>query len=1137
MTMDFSEDDIRRACGAHAFSRGSGYQRLRRVLKLAMNDDGLLIGSVQGTERRPYRQTVEVQQNGHGVDIMGECTCPIGFNCKHVAALLLEALVRAPAHWTAVAPAMDKAKPALSQPLQDWLASLDAATRPERGNEYPAQVRHRLIYVLQPSPAATMMPGVGVELYNARLLKDDRLEPNPSRYNAENAWNANPARFLRDSDLTILRRLSLNQRGQARAPHACPLHGREGTGILWAILETGRCRWRHVHGPALAPGAARRAEPRWQATEDGSQRFSLAMEGDMDDILPLAPPHYVDVAAGLCGPVDTGLTDTVAAALLEVPPVPAAEAEAVGTALAERFPGSPQLVPRVFRRTEKRRTQPVPHLRLFAESLPKYYYGGHWPGGGRRYEPDAGRFEQVALARLSFDYDGVEVSHADRRRELAVVDGDRLTPIVRSTKVERAAYKRLTDYGYAPVPQLYLYNVPPDHTNDLALIRPNPDLTPLASEEALITFAYREVPKLRAEGWRVDIDPDYPFQVAIPDADDWSMEVTESSGTDWFGVDLGVTVNGERLSLLPILLGLLRSTPGGLPPEPAAGETAPPLFVPLEGGRHLALPADRVRPILQALYELYGLDGIAADGTLRVTREQAADLAELEAATAAAGLRWMGAERLREVGQRLRGLTAMPEVPVPAGFHGTLRDYQRAGYHWLQFLRDADLGGILADDMGLGKTVQALAHIAAEKEAGRLERPALIVAPTSLMANWRREAARFAPELRVLTLHGPDRAARFEAVAEHDLVLTTYALLPRDRDTLLAHQWHLLILDEAQMIKNPQAQATQVVQQLSARHRLCLTGTPLENHLGELWSLFHVLMPGFLGDSRRFSRVFRRPIERGRDAERQALLARRVAPFLLRRTKDQVAAELPPKTELVEYVDLDGPQRDLYESVRLSMHDKVRREVARRGLAQSHITILDALLKLRQICCDPRLLKMAAAAKVRQSAKLERLMDMVPELVAEGRRILLFSQFTSMLALIEEALDRQRIGCVKLTGQSRDRETPIGRFQDGEAPLFLISLKAGGTGLNLTAADTVIHYDPWWNPAVENQATDRAHRIGQDKAVFVFKLLTTGTVEEKIQALQQHKRELADGLFDPEAKAGTALSEEDLDQLFAPLEG
>jgi SNF2 family DNA or RNA helicase len=388
----------------------------------------------------------------------------------------------------------------------------------------------------------------------------------------------------------------------------------------------------------------------------------------------------------------------------------------------------------------------------------------------------------------------------------------------------------------------------------------------------------------------------------------------------------------------------------------------------------------------------------------------------------------------------------------------------------------------------------------------------------------------------VLVLHGLERKQHFERIADHDLIVTSYPLLPRDAAVLLEQEFHYLVLDEAQFIKNPKTTYAQVACQLKARHRLCLTGTPMENHLGELWSLFHFLLPGFLGDEIRFNSVFRRPIEKGRSDERRKLLARRVAPFLLRRKKEQVALELPPKTEIVQNVELTGAQRDLYESVRLAMHERVRAEVDTKGLSRAHIIILDALLKLRQICCHPQLLSLPSAKKVKESAKLELLMDLLPEMLDEGRRILLFSQFTSMLAIIQAELDAKKIPYVLLTGQTTDRATPVNRFQNGEVPLFLISLKAGGTGLNLTAADTVIHYDPWWNPAVENQATDRAHRIGQDKKVFVYKLMTVGTVEEKIAAMQARKRELVEGLLDDERRENLKLTPEDLDQLFAPLQ-
>jgi SNF2 family DNA or RNA helicase len=309
----------------------------------------------------------------------------------------------------------------------------------------------------------------------------------------------------------------------------------------------------------------------------------------------------------------------------------------------------------------------------------------------------------------------------------------------------------------------------------------------------------------------------------------------------------------------------------------------------------------------------------------------------------------------------------------------------------------------------------------------------------------------------------------------------------------------------------------------------------MENHLGELWSQFAFLMPGLLGDAKRFARVFRTPIEKKQDGERRAVLARRLKPFLLRRTKAMVAADLPPKTEMVQPLELLGPQRDLYETVRLSMHEKVREAVAAKGLARSHIIVLDALLKLRQVCCDPRLVKLAAAKRVAASAKLAHLLEMLPALIEDGRRILLFSQFTSMLDLIKPALGERGIDFVELRGDTADRARPVARFQSGKVPLFLISLKAGGTGLNLTAADTVIHYDPWWNPAVEDQATDRAHRIGQKKPVFVFKLVAQGTVEERMLELQARKKALAAGIYAEGGNAAAALGPADIEHLFAPL--
>ena len=611
----------------------------------------------------------------------------------------------------------------------------------------------------------------------------------------------------------------------------------------------------------------------------------------------------------------------------------------------------------------------------------------------------------------------------------------------------------------------------------------------------------------------------------------WEADLTESEA-GWFDLDMGIIVEGQRLPLAPLLAALFRRDPRWLDAwQLARIDNEEIIELKSAPNGRIGVPAKRLKPLAMTLIDLF--DGKLHDGTrLRLSRFDAPRLSELNDPA-----RWQfrGQADVMNLAERLSAARGVTRIEPPAGLGLKLRGYQEEGLSWLQFLREHQLSGILADDMGLGKTAQALAHLLLEKEAGRLDCPALIVLPTSLVFNWKNEAARFAPGLSVLALHGAERKARFAEIPQHDVVLTTYSLLWRDAEELTRQRFHLLILDEAQTVKNARSQGAEIVRRIDARHRLCLTGTPLENHLGELWSQFDFLLPGFLGDSNNFARYWRTPIEKGGDRERRELLARRIRPFILRRRKEEVARELPEKTIIVRKLELSGAQRDLYETVRVAMSAVVREEVESKGFGRSQIVILDALLKLRQVCCDPRLLRSPAAKRVTERAKLDLLMTMLPEQVDEGRHILLFSQFTSMLALIEVELQKAGLSYVTLTGSTIDRETPIKRFQNGEVPIFLISLKAGGLGLNLTAADTVIHYDPWWNPAVEHQATDRAHRIGQEKPVFVYKLIVAGSIEEKILALQERKAELAEGILSADHHVSFKFGEDDLATLFAPL--
>ena len=488
--------------------------------------------------------------------------------------------------------------------------------------------------------------------------------------------------------------------------------------------------------------------------------------------------------------------------------------------------------------------------------------------------------------------------------------------------------------------------------------------------------------------------------------------------------------------------------------------------------------------------------------------------------------------KARKAMTELRGEGGIPAVKAPPGLEATLRHYQEGGLSWLWFLHKHGLSGILADDMGLGKTIQALSLVQKIKnEEG--SKPSLVVAPTSVLANWEREAEKFTPGLKTLVWHGQDRKERADLLAGTDLVLTSYALVRRDVEELSKVGFRYVILDEAQNIKNADSATAQACKALPSDLRLSLTGTPLENRLSELWSIFDFLMPGFLGSSDAFSERYEQPIQVAGDMEARERLKRRIHPFILRRLKTEVAKDLPPKTETVAYCEMEPGQAALYREVLDESRRKVFDSIEKLGFGKSRVSILAALMKLRQVCCDPRLLKLPPGTLLPPSAKLERCGELINDLVAEGHRALVFSQFTEMLELLKQDSDSKKLGYLYLDGRTRDRMAKVDQFNDPNGPpLFFISLKAGGTGLNLTAADYVIHYDPWWNPAVEDQATDRTHRIGQTRAVISYKLITRGTVEEKILALQKRKRDLAAGVLGNDADLGKSLSERDVEELF-----
>lgn len=646
------------------------------------------------------------------------------------------------------------------------------------------------------------------------------------------------------------------------------------------------------------------------------------------------------------------------------------------------------------------------------------------------------------------------------------------------------------------------------------------------------------IDKFHEIGWQVEHLADSPINADLSQNLELLVEpLTGENGDDgnhWF--EIGATISdseGHRYDLLSIVAYLLEQYPYLMHKNIEQLFDKDHLFAINVGqGRPaLAVAFKDILPILQNLTHLL------SQNERKIDRYDAQALFDLEHTL---GMAWQMPEKLKTFSEKLKA-GYQSNLPTPQGFIGELRPYQQQGLAWLQFLAQTEHGGILADDMGLGKTAQTLAHILMEKQAGHLtERPVLIVAPTSLMHNWQKETEKFTPELSVLLLHGANRHDDFDKIKQHDIVLTTYPLVVRDKELLKTHQFHQIILDEAQNIKNPHSKSAQVLRSLTAKHRLCLTGTPMENHLGELWSLFYFLMPGFLGSQDVFNKHYRHPIEKKGDNRKRERLVNRIKPFMLRRLKTDVAKELPPKTTIEVNIDMNDEQSKLYEAVRATIQDSIKQIIAQQGFKRSQIQILDALLKLRQVCCHPSLLnldslpngKNTVKSKAMRSAKLDYLIETVTDMVAEGRKILIFSQFTSMLALIEQRLHSENIGFSKLTGKTKKRSEAIEAFQSGQVPVFLISLKAGGVGLNLTTADTVIHYDPWWNPAAEDQASDRAWRIGQDKPVFVYKLITNQSIEEKILDMQKNKAELAQSILSTDHEGDVKLSEEELLGLF-----
>ena len=697
-------------------------------------------------------------------------------------------------------------------------------------------------------------------------------------------------------------------------------------------------------------------------------------------------------------------------------------------------------------------------------------------------------------AELEFDYEGTRVPYSKAASKSPYVTvkkpkEDLLYWVKRNIEHEEAAYKMLLACKFAPM-----------QTNNLAL-----------EKENAIDF-YNYYLKRAGDGWKFEEKDDLSFFKLSDEPFEMTAEIDfASDNAGYFEVSLyGKT--GDEITPFDEIYNLISD--GGK-------------YLRVKGHGFAEVPAQEIFSILKSFnsFDVYKND----ENKYVVKTYRAGLISEMKNL----GFKLKMSRKFTSFWKQISAFASMDNAPLPKELNAELREYQQKGFSWLWFLYKYGLNGILADDMGLGKTLQALTLLQKAKEKDK-KAPSLVVCPTSVVFNWENEVQKFIPSLKCLKLSGAERKEHFKEIPKNDIIITSYALIRRDIEKLKKIDFRYIILDESQNIKNPESQTAKCIKMLNAQHRLALSGTPIENKLEELWSVFDFLMPGFLLNRHEFNYRYTAPIVERNEKSVEKRLKNQIYPFILRRMKRDVAKDLPDKVENIAYCELTPEQKDFYLEVLDSTKEELFKSIAENGLEKSRMSIFSALLRLRQICCHPKLYDKEGKKDVTTSGKFEQLKSMLEEIIAEKHRILLFSQFVDMLDIIKEWLITEGIKFEYLTGSTKNRQEVVERFNsDDSIPIFLVSLKAGGTGLNLTGADYVIHYDPWWNPAVEDQATDRAYRIGQTKKVFVYRLITKNTVEEKIQKLKQDKRSLVDSVISVDRNIGKTLTYADLQDIFS----
>lgn len=878
---------------------------------------------------------------------------------------------------------------------------------------------------------------------------------------------------------------------------------------------------------------------KWEEEGDDDESLKLFLVDDGGNAISMVDvgtdrPLAVNIASGEVGEAILPLSGSVIMQLAQMPAIPRVQMprvfqslEAAGITILPKPPEADLLV----------RDDIIPTTTILVEGYwadpEQYIYDDYYSS---RRQSAKRKPEYRCLARVSLDYFGREIEYYDDATITMDLDGRELI-IIRNQALENAILEKIG----RQIETIGLKETDSEYDDDDGVAR----FFETAMDRDDFTYLF-----LFSQFFKSCFDKIANVKVIF--GENWPMRAYEGEFTlrpilrkrnngkgksdHQFEFDIELDAQGNTESVLDALIEVVNSLPItslGVLPEDFDLQSflgMNPIWHRMQSGEMIRLPADVVRPMVIALIAAHNLRG--AIGPAR-----AAEIAALVDASEGT-VRFEGLEELVKLGRRLNALAGGVSSEEPPGFLGELREYQKQAYGWMCALAELEFGGCLADEMGLGKSVISIAYLVKRHLGGDAAGPSLIVGTASMVETWKQELERFAPGLKVAVLHGGDRLDLIDEMEDHDVAVTSYGVALRDIDVLKTIPWETVILDEAHNIRNRDSKTASMVRELGGDIRFTLTGTPVNNHLEDLWSLFDFSVPGLLGNRAAFKEQFRTPIEKLEDRRAQGRLNRMIQPFVLRRTKAEVADELPEKTVTIHPIVLGDAQRALYESTRIAMLAEVKRAISLKGVLESRATILTCLLRLRQICCDPRLLKEKDASAI-GSAKLTRAIELIESSVLSGSRIVVFSQFVEMLIALSNELTKAKIGHFMFSGATniKKRRDMVDRFQSGERPVFLISTKAGGEGITLTAADTVILYDVWWAPGAEQQAQDRIHRIGQDKPVFVHRLICEATVEEQILELQARKIALAEALWTGDQTGrGFSMTESEVLALFGDTE-